>query len=91
MSVKHNLWMGFATATLLSACAHMPNKPAPSVEIPPVITTLTQDNITVYGENYLGDLDASAPLILLFHQGGSNGCVGAEKGPRCWRRCRLCH
>ena len=37
------------------------------------VSTQTLDGVTVYGERYYGDLDASAPLILLFHQGGSNG------------------
>lgn len=37
------------------------------------IATRTVDGVTIYGERYYGGLDASAPLILLFHQGGSNG------------------
>lgn len=37
------------------------------------ITTVTADGITIYGETYFGDLDSSAPLVLLFHQGGANG------------------
>ncbi|WP_425410829.1 alpha/beta hydrolase [Hyphococcus sp.] len=37
------------------------------------IETTAADGLTIYGETYFGGLDASAPLILLFHQGGSNG------------------
>lgn len=37
------------------------------------ISTQTLDGVMIYGERYYGDLDAAAPLILLFHQGGSNG------------------
>lgn len=37
------------------------------------ISTQTHDGVMIYGERYYGDLDATAPLILLFHQGGSNG------------------
>lgn len=37
-----------------------------------VITT-TIDDVTVYGETYFEGLDATAPLILLFHQARSNG------------------
>lgn len=62
----------------LSACA------APAIEssatnVPAVIELQTADGITVYGERYFGRLGAAAPLILLFHQGGSNG--RAEYGP----------
>lgn len=37
------------------------------------VATQTVDGVTIYGERYYGGLDATAPLILLFHQGGSNG------------------
>lgn len=37
------------------------------------IVTTTSDGVTIYGERFYGDLDSEAPLILLFHQGGSNG------------------
>ena len=33
----------------------------------------TSDGVTIYGEKYFGDLSEGAPLVLLFHQGGSNG------------------
>ncbi|NND59494.1 MAG: alpha/beta fold hydrolase [Gammaproteobacteria bacterium] len=38
-----------------------------------VIETVSADGVTIYGEPYYGGLDRSAPLVLLFHQGGSNG------------------
>ena len=44
----------------------------PSPPTSPLMTT-TADGVTIYGEPYFGNVDASAPLILLFHQGGSNG------------------
>lgn len=37
------------------------------------VTTQTSDAVTLSGELYFGDLGADAPLILLFHQAGSNG------------------
>jgi len=37
------------------------------------ITTTATDGITVYGEQYFAELDNKTPLILLFHQAGSNG------------------
>jgi len=43
------------------------------------ITATTTDGITIFGEQYFADLDHSSPLILLFHQGRSNG--RAEYGP----------
>jgi pimeloyl-ACP methyl ester carboxylesterase len=36
------------------------------------IETAGDDGIVVYGNTYFGDLDSNAPLILLFHQSGSN-------------------
>jgi alpha-beta hydrolase superfamily lysophospholipase len=36
-------------------------------------TTVTADGVTIHGEPYFGTLDATTPLVLLFHQGGSNG------------------
>lgn len=37
------------------------------------LTGTAADGVTFYGEYYHGNLDKSSPLILLFHQGGSNG------------------
>ena len=45
-------------------------------DIPPsstTVTTVTSDGVTIFGETYFDNLDANDPLILLFHQGGSNG------------------
>ncbi|NNE44853.1 MAG: hypothetical protein HKN12_11655, partial [Gemmatimonadetes bacterium] len=42
-------------------------------------TTKAADGITVHGERYFGDLAEDAPLVLLFHQAGSNG--RGEYGP----------
>ncbi len=38
-----------------------------------VITAKTLDGVIIHGQSYFGDLDADAPLVLLFHQGGANG------------------
>lgn len=43
------------------------------------IKTSTSDGVTVYGDTHLADLPDTAPLIHLFHQGGSNG--RGEYGP----------
>ncbi len=43
------------------------------------LSTTTEDGVTIYGAAYFADLDASAPLILAFHQGGANG--RGEYGP----------
>ncbi len=43
------------------------------------ITTQAADGVTVYGETYYAELSASAPVISLFHQAGSNG--RGEYGP----------
>lgn len=37
------------------------------------VEAVSADGVTVYGETYFGSLDDRAPLVLLFHQGGSNG------------------
>ena len=36
------------------------------------VWTATSDNVVLFGDAYFGDLDESTPLVLLFHQGGSN-------------------
>jgi pimeloyl-ACP methyl ester carboxylesterase len=38
----------------------------------PILAT-ARDGVAVHGEAYFGGLGATAPLVLLFHQGGSNG------------------
>jgi len=65
-----------AAALAFAACA-----PAGSADNPAIAAdepvgpfqSVTADGVTIYGEPYFGDLNADAPLILLFHQGGSNG------------------
>lgn len=49
------------------ACARASDAPADAIR------TETSDGVTIYGEAYFGALDATSPLILLFHQGGANG------------------
>ena len=52
----------------LAACSNTPVIPSTGS-----FTTVAGDGVIVHGERYLGDLGPDAPLILLFHQGGSNG------------------
>ena len=58
----------FLSIVWLAGCSN--TEPLPKTG---AITTLTSDGVTVYGELYFGELDDSAPLVLLFHQGRSNG------------------
>lgn len=37
------------------------------------VATTASDGVTVHGEKYFAGLGSAAPLVLLFHQGGSNG------------------
>ena len=46
---------------------HMAAQEAPSIR------AVASDGVTIHGESYFGDLPVDAPLVLLFHQGGSNG------------------
>ena len=67
--MKRNFWMAaLPLMALMSACAT-----APETTNLKSITAQTSDDVQIYGEQYFGKLDKSAPLILLFHQGGSNG------------------
>ncbi len=51
-----------------------PASTAPIVQTPDaVITVQTSDGVTIYGQPYFTGLSADAPLVLLFHQAGSNG------------------
>ncbi len=43
----------------------------PPADEPP--RALTDDGVEVFGTAYFGDLTPEAPLVLLFHQGGSDG------------------
>lgn len=40
---------------------------------PQPVRAVASDGVVVHGEAFFGGLDSSAPLVLLFHQGGSNG------------------
>lgn len=40
---------------------------------PKEITVQADDGVAVFGTNYFAELPDTAPLIVLFHQGGSNG------------------
>lgn len=53
---------------LAAGCAVSPNSDPTRT-----VTTQTSDGIVIFGETYFGKLEDTAPLILLFHQGGSNG------------------
>ncbi len=44
-----------------------------SAQTSSTVMATTADGVSVYGEKYFADLDESAPLVLAFHQGGSNG------------------
>lgn len=43
------------------------------------VQIVTSDGVTIHGDLYDGGLDAAAPLVVLFHQGGSSG--RGEYGP----------
>jgi pimeloyl-ACP methyl ester carboxylesterase len=62
MNRPHALLLGFLL--FCSACAS---------KTPETITVIAADDVTLYGEVFFGGLDDSAPLVLLFHQAGSNG------------------
>ena len=57
---------------LISGCIHSQDDLLQD-EVEKTITANTLDGVTIYGERYYGDLDSTSPLIMLFHQGGSNG------------------
>lgn len=49
--------------------------PVPTTSAPAPVTDITvdaADGVTVFGTTYFGSLPDTAPLIILFHQGGSN-------------------
>jgi pimeloyl-ACP methyl ester carboxylesterase len=37
------------------------------------ISTVTDDGVIIFGQKYFSDLDSQSPMILMFHQAGSNG------------------
>ncbi len=77
----------FVALLCLVACAKETGQAdaadATSASIIETITTQTADGVTIFGEPYFGALGPDAPLILLFHQGGSNG-RGEYAGIAAW-------
>ena len=47
------------------------------------VMTTAADGVKVYGQKYFAALDEKAPLVLMFHQGGSNG-RGEYEGLATW-------
>lgn len=75
---------GWASAVIfgLAACTTvLPNPETDAADLRPSIefTTTAADGATVFGTGSFGELPNSAPLIVLFHQGGSN--ARAEYAP----------
>ena len=69
-----------AIVLALAACStNAPDESAPaqavSVDTAPLqkVAAVTSDGVAVFGTPYFGGLDDDAPMILLFHQAGSNG------------------
>ncbi|MEM7663849.1 MAG: alpha/beta hydrolase [Pseudomonadota bacterium] len=62
------LTRSMAVVTLLGACAT-----TPAAYDDATFQTMTSDGVVIAGERYFGGLGPDTPLILLFHQGGSNG------------------
>lgn len=67
-----------ASLTLLTLCG-CAIAPAPAPAAPVDLTATAADGVTVYGTASFAALPDSAPLIVLFHQGGSN--ARAEYAP----------
>ncbi|MEM7284317.1 MAG: alpha/beta fold hydrolase, partial [Pseudomonadota bacterium] len=59
--------------TLLAAVLFLMAVTASQAANGDTVEVLASDGVKVYGEVYAGDLEENSPLILLFHQGGSNG------------------
>lgn len=66
----------YVVPVLFSVCLVLTAFPSQAAE---PITLETSDGITVYGDLYRANRDTSAPVILLFHQGG--GDARGEYGP----------
>ncbi len=65
------LRLSLASLTLLTLCG-CAIAPAPVPAAPITLTATAADGVTVYGTASFAALPDSAPLIVLFHQGGSN-------------------
>lgn len=68
--IKH--FSTFTACVLMTACSHTAEL-QPANPVVSTISGTSADGVTFYGEYYQGGLGQSAPLIMLFHQGGSNG------------------
>ena len=68
MSVWRTAWVVVLGCSMLVGC-----QTQEAADVSPTISVVTSDGVQIYGERYFGDLGGEAPLILLFHQGGSNG------------------
>lgn len=75
-----SLFFALAAGTAVSACAHTTN-PTIQASMPSTfdVTAVAEDGVTVFGSASFDALPDTAPLIVLFHQGGSN--ARAEYGP----------
>ena len=65
---KTLLMISVVFSVLISACTT-----SPIAQSTTTVTTRTADGISIFGETYFEQLGPGDPLILLFHQGGSNG------------------
>lgn len=67
------LFTAIVTAFAVSACTHTDDR-APAIPASEFeITAQAEDGATVFGSASFASLPDTAPLIVLFHQGGSNG------------------
>lgn len=57
---------------LIASCQTTHPQPDASLDTLQSIKTVSSDGVQVYGYDFGSDLTASTPLIVLFHQGGSN-------------------
>lgn len=69
----------FAAFAVIAACSHPVSEHAPPAPVDSVLTAVSQDGVEVTGDAFLVPEGDARPVILLFHQGGSNG--RGEYGP----------
>lgn len=74
-------WLTISVIAMsLAACSVIDKStPKSSTPGPSEMSTQAEDGVTVFATTYFADLPDTAPLILLFHQGGSN--ARAEYAP----------
>ena len=75
--MKRLIIPGILCLFFLFACEHSSKETSSSEAYPKEISFYTSDSIKIFGDLYISD--QSDPVILLFHQGGSN--ARAEYGP----------